>query len=211
MKLIIGDKSLSSWSMRAWLVLRASGLSFKEVIVKLDKPNTKAKILKYSSTGRVPALIDGRIQMSDSLAIAEYIAEKVPTLWPLDPELRALARSACAEMHSGFMGLRQQLSMDLHLNIHLRHLEAATLADIRRILDLWRSSLKKSGGPYLFGEFSIADAFFAPVVYRFKSYGVEIRDRKIQKYMSMIEMDPFVHEWVAAARREKSIHALRIP
>lgn len=207
MQLVIGDRSLSSWSMRAWLVTRASGLKFKEIYIKLDQPETKKKILRHSPSGRVPALIDGKIKIWDSLAIAEYLAEKVPTLWPDDPKLRALARSACAEMHSGFASMRSQLSMDLHLKTRVRHLEASTLNDINRILELWTMALKTSGGPYLFGEFSITDAFFAPVVFRFFSYGIDIRDRKIRKYMEVIQSDAFVREWTAKAKREKPTYS----
>jgi glutathione S-transferase len=183
--------------------MRASGLKFQEIYIRLDRPETRKKILRYSPSGRVPALVDGRIQIWDSMAIAEYLAEKVPTLWPQEPHARAVARAICAKMHSGFSGLRSQLSMDLHLKMRVRHLEKATLADINRILEIWKSSLRLSGGPYLFGEFSIADAFYAPVVFRFLSYGIEIRDKKSLKYMDIIQSDPFVREWVAAAKKEK--------
>lgn len=203
MKLIIGDKSLSSWSMRAWLVMRASGIPFKEIYIKLDQPQTKSKILRYSPSGRVPALVDGSITVWDSLAIAEYLAEKEPSLWPQDSAARAEARSYCAEMHSGFTALRAQLSMDLLLKMRVRHLETATLADIRRLIQLWELALKKYGGPYLFGEFSIADAFFAPVAFRFISYGIDIRSNLAKKYMRQLQKNSWVNEWVRSAQRER--------
>ncbi len=205
MKLVIGDKNLSSWSMRAWLVAKASGISFEEVLVLLDRPETEAKLKTLSPTGRVPCLIHGDIVVWDSLAIAEYLAELAPNknLWPQDTRHRALARSYVAEMHSGFSGLRDQLSMDLRLRIEVRHLTRETVRDIQRILQMWSEALKISGGPFLFGSFGIADAFFAPVAYRFLCYGVHIQSQAATTYMEAIFANPHVISWYKSALDER--------
>jgi glutathione S-transferase len=204
--LVIGDKNLSSWSMRPWLALKASGISFKEIKIQLDTPKSKKEIAKHSPSGRVPTLIHGKTTVWDSLAICEYIAELAPdkNLWPQNPAHRAIARSLVAEMHSGFSGLRNQLSMDIQLKIQLNHLTTDTIADIKRILHIWHHSIKTNKGPFLFGkDFGITDAFYAPVVMRFNSYGVTIKDPLCQKYMKAISEYPAVREWVAAAKKEK--------
>lgn len=204
--LIIGDKAYSSWSLRAWLVAVQSGLPFREIIVPLDTPKTAAKIAKHSPSGKVPALKHGSTVVWDTLAIAEYLHELSPEakLWPEDAMLRAIARSYAAEMHSGFASLRSQLSMDIQMKTKIRHLTPATIADIERILQMWKSALKKSKGPYLFGDFCIADAFFAPVVFRFLSYGVQIKDKSVQKYMQAILEHHGVEYWMAEAMKEKN-------
>ncbi len=204
--LIIGDKSFSSWSMRAWLVAVQSGLPFKEINIKLDQAGTAAQIAKYSPSGKIPALKLGKIVIWDSLAIAEYLNDLSPEaqLWPEDIGARALARSYAAEVHSGFTNLRTQLSMDIRLQCEIRHLSDGTVADINRILDMWRTALKVSEGPYLFGEFCIADAFFAPMVFRFISYGIKIKDPMIRKYMKNIIEHHGVQFWVEEAMKEKS-------
>ncbi|MBY0386298.1 glutathione S-transferase family protein [bacterium] len=205
LKLVIGDKNLSSWSMRAWLVAKASELTFEEILIPLDQPNTSAEIRRYSPSLKVPCLIHGDLQIWDSLAICEYIAELAPSknLWPISPKLKAIARSYVSEMHSGFTGLRSQLSMDLRLKMEIRHLTPQTIDDIQRILSLWTEALNKSKGPFLFGEFGIADAFYAPVVFRFYSYGIQIESPMIKKYMNEIEQYPHVKNWYAAALNEK--------
>lgn len=205
-ELIIGDKAYSSWSMRAWLIAVQSGLPFKETLIKLDTAKTADQIAKHSGSGKVPVLKHGKIQVWDSLAIAEYLNELSPEahLWPQDPALRALARSYAAEMHSGFTSLRSQLSMDLQLKTQARHLTAGTITDIHRILDMWKAALRQSQGPYLFGDFSIADAFFAPVVFRFKSYGIQIKDKGLKAYMQNIEDHHGVQFWVEEALKEKN-------
>lgn len=203
LKLVIGDKNLSSWSMRPWLVLKYSQLPFQEIKIDLDRKNTAQKILKYSPTKKVPCLIDGSTTVWDSLAICEYIAELAPqkNLWPIDKKQRALARSYVAEIHSGFHSLRNQLPMDIRLRTNLRHLQPQTIEDIQRILQLWDQVLKRSG-PFLFGDFGIVDAFYAPVVFRFLSYGIKIKNKRIQKYMSDIEKLSCVNEWVTEALKE---------
>ncbi|MFS4457862.1 glutathione S-transferase family protein [Bdellovibrio sp. HCB2-146] len=205
-ELVIGDKAYSSWSMRAWLVAVQSGLPFKETMVKLDGPKTAAAIAKHSPSGKVPVLKHKGLQVWDSLAIAEYLNELSPEaqLWPADPVLRATARSYAAEAHSGFATLRGQLSMDLQLKSKARHLFPGTIADIERILQLWKDALKKSHGPYLFGDFCIADAFYAPFVFRFLSYGVKIKDKNVLAYMQNIQDHHGVQFWVQEALQEKN-------
>ncbi|WII71200.1 glutathione S-transferase family protein [Bdellovibrio sp. 22V] len=205
-ELIIGDKTYSSWSMRAWLVAVQSGLPFKEILIKLDTPKTGQNIAKYTNSGKVPALKHGKTIVWDSLAIAEYLNELSPEaqLWPADPALRALARSYSAEVHSGFMSLRSQLSMDLQLKSEARHLLSGTVKDIERILFMWEGALQKSEGPYLFGEFTIADAFFAPIVFRFLSYGVKIKNKTALSYMENIQEHHGVQFWLEEALAEKN-------
>lgn len=201
-KIAIGDKNLSSWSMRPWLALKHSGIEFEEVMILLDRPETRKQIQKYSPSGRVPVLIHDDLTIWDSLAICEYLAELAPHLWPKDSKQKAIARSYVAEMHSGFTSLRSQLSMDIQLQTKIKHLLPSTISDIERVLELWQSALKKYKGPYLFGDFSIADAFYAPVVMRFKSYGINIRNKACLQYMNQILNYSYVKEWVDQAKKE---------
>ncbi len=205
LNLIIGDKNLSSWSMRAWLTAKASDLPFEEVLIPLDQAETEPALNKHSPSGKVPCLVHGDLKVWDSLAICEYLAELAPHkhLWPKDQKARAKARSFVAEMHSGFTGLRGQLSMDIRLRMEIRHLTPQTVKDIDRILSLWTDALKGSNGPFLFGEFGIADAFFAPVVFRFISYGVQIQSTTIHQYMERIQKYEHVKNWVEAGLRER--------
>lgn len=204
-ELVIGDKTFSSWSMRAWLVAVQSGLPFKETLIQLDTPQTEAAIAKHSPSGKVPVLKHGKTVVWDSLAIAEYLNELSPEaqLWPADAALRAQARSFAAEMHSGFASLRGELSMDLRQKTEVHHLSSRAVDDIMRVLELWTLALSKSQGPYLFGDFCIADAFFAPVVFRFKTYGIKIKDKGLQAYMKNIEAHHGVEFWLSEARKEK--------
>ncbi|MNL14056.1 Glutathione S-transferase YfcF [compost metagenome] len=191
--------------MRAWLVAVQSGLPFKEIKIELDIPSTTAKIAKVSPSGKIPLLKNGKIIIWDSLAIAEYLNELSPEakLWPEDMGARALARSYAAEMHSGFVNLRSQMSMDVQLSAELRHLTPGTISDIKRILEMWKTALKVSEGPYLFGDFCIADAFFAPVVFRFISYKILIKDPMIKRYMKNIQEHHGVQFWIDEAKKEK--------
>ncbi|WP_413580893.1 glutathione S-transferase family protein [Bdellovibrio sp. HCB288] len=204
--LVIGDKTYSSWSMRAWLVAVQSGLPFKEINIKLDVKNTAAQIAKYTDSGKVPVLKQGKRVIWDSLAIAEYLNEISPEakLWPEDAGTRALARSYAAEMHSGFSSLRTELSMDLKRTQPVRHITEATARDIERLLKMWKDALKVSEGPFLFGDFCIADAFFAPVVMRLVYYGIKINDRMIKQYMQNIQDHHGVQFWVEDAKSEKA-------
>jgi glutathione S-transferase len=205
--LVIGNRNYSSWSLRPWLAMKQAGLEFREVRVLLDRPDTRATILRYSPSGRVPCLIDGAVTVWDSLAICEYVNEQhaMGGLWPSDPAARARARSVTAEMHSGFSALRTQMPMD----IRGRHAESGAVAsrqpdvaaDIARIVELWGECLGTSQGPFLFGAFSIADAFFAPVVTRFRTYGVALPDRTAA-YSTAISALPAMQQWTAAAETE---------
>lgn len=180
MQLVIGDKRFSSWSMRPWLVLKRVGRPFEETLIRLRRPETRAEILTAGSpTGQVPCLKDEELAIWDSLAICEYLAERFPEakLWPDDVAARALGRAAAGEMHTGFHSLRGECPMDLVKRETLT-LSEATHADIRRIVELW-SGLRarfEGRGPFLLGEWSIADAFFTPVATRFRSYGVQLSD-----------------------------------
>lgn len=206
-KLVIGDKNLSTWSMRPWLVAKTSGLPFEEIQIRLDRPTTREEIQTYSPSGRVPVLIHGNTAVWDSLAICEYIHELAPEkqLWPTAPATRATARSYAAEMHSGFQGMRSQLSMDIRLKMEIRHLTPDTVKDIERVISLWDTALQTSKGPYLFGtQFGIADAFYTPVVFRFLSYGVKISNPLAAAYMRTIQEYPHVRSWVEAAVTEEA-------
>ncbi|EQC44521.1 glutathione S-transferase, N-terminal domain protein [Bacteriovorax sp. BSW11_IV] len=205
LELYIADKSLSSWGMRAWLVAIASGIPFKEKEIKLYRKDTREKILKHSPSGRLPALKHGDLIIWDSLAIAEYLNELSPYagLWPKDMGMRAMARSYVSEMHSGFTSLRQELPMDLNVKTVKTILTPGVISDIERILTLWKEALKLSKGPYLFGEFGIVDAFFAPVVFRFLSYGVEIKNKAILQYMDNIQNHAGVEFWLEEVKKEK--------
>ncbi|AYV46892.1 glutathione S-transferase [Caulobacter flavus] len=178
MELVIGTKKWSTWSLRPWLALKRVGVPFKEIEIELRRGDaTEADIAKHSPSKLAPALKDGDLVVWDSLAICEYLAEKFPEakLWPADPELRALARSAAAEMHSGFSSLRGECPMDLGL-VKKADLSEATQKDVRKITERWNQLLKRSGGPFLLGEWSIADAFYTPVATRFRTYGVHLSD-----------------------------------
>jgi glutathione S-transferase len=181
MELIIGTKAWSTWSMRPWLALKKAGADFTETLIPLRQANglTEQAILPHSPSGRVPALKDGDLTICDSLAICEYLAERFPLagLWPADAAARALARSAAAEMHSGFTSLRGECPMALDTEPRVAALSEATHKDIRRIVALWSDLLARFGGPWLGGaEWGIADAFFTPVATRFATYGVLLSD-----------------------------------
>jgi glutathione S-transferase len=177
MELVIGTKRWSSWSMRPWLVARHAGLAFTETLIELRQADgvSAAAISGHSPSGLVPVLKDGDVAIWDSLAICEYLAEQAPGLWPADPAARALARAAAAEMHSGFQSLRQQCPMDLGA-CHGAELSPETAANVRRIVSLWTGLLARFGGPYLAGDWSIADAFYTPVATRFQTYGIDLSD-----------------------------------
>jgi glutathione S-transferase len=203
--LVIGDYNLSSWSLRPWLVLKNSQLPIKVEQILLDRPTTAQQIKKYSPSGRVPVLHYGGVRIWDSLAICEFLAELAPEkkLWPEDPMHRAIARSLVCEMHSGFQSLRSQLSMDINLRMNINHLNSSTVEDIKRIIHIWDQSIQNNGGPYLFGHFTIADAFFAPVVMRFNSYGIKVENKNAIAYMQTIRSNKYMKEWIANAKRER--------
>jgi glutathione S-transferase len=204
LKIVLGNKKYSSWSLRPWLVLRLTGAPFEEVVVGLDMPETAENIRKYSPSGRVPALIDGKLTIWESLAICEYLAEKFPQadLWPKEPGARALARSISSEMHAGFSSLRNDCSMKIVKQYPAKPLRPETQADVDRIAALWSECLHKSGGPYLFGaKPGIADAMYAPVVSRLRTYSIPATGAA-KAYCDTIWALPALQDWVAAARAE---------
>jgi glutathione S-transferase len=205
----LGNKNYSSWSLRPWLVLKQIGVMFDEVVIPLYEPSSKATIMKYSPSGTVPALRHGGLVVWDSLAICEYLAESFPTfhLWPKDSDARAVARSACAELHSGFQALRSHLPMNVRASVPNRVLTPEAQADVNRVMAIWRDCRKRFGegkGGFLFGPFSIADATYAPVVTRFRTYKVEL-EREAEAYCEAITSLPAMQEWIAAARNEPMI------
>jgi glutathione S-transferase len=202
--LVIGNKNYSSWSMRPWVVMTAFGIAFTEVRILLDQPDTSMNIAAFSAAGRVPVLIAGEITVADSLAICEYLAEQFPDkdLWPQDVAARALARSICCEMHSGFSALRTAMSMNIRRRFPGKGRTAGSQADIGRISEIWEECLSNFGHhEFLFGKFSIADAFFAPVVMRFHGYGVSLAPA-LQAYCERVQAHPAVAQWVREACAE---------
>ncbi|MBP6711450.1 MAG: glutathione S-transferase family protein, partial [Propionivibrio sp.] len=176
LKLVVGDRNYSSWSLRPWLVLKQSGLPFEEISIRLRERNTRTEIFKHSPSGKIPCLVDGGTVVWDSLAICEYIAEKAPSMWPTDSRSRAEARSISAEMHSGFVALRHVLPMDIAASKPFVARTADVDGDIARIIEIWEGCRSRfvDAGPFLFGRFTIADAMFAPVVWRFLTYEIEL-------------------------------------
>jgi glutathione S-transferase len=207
--LVIGNKNYSSWSMRPWVAATAFGIPFTEVRVLLDQPDTAANIARFSHAGRVPVLLAADMTIWDSLAICEYLAEQFPDkhLWPRDVAARAMARSVAAEMHSGFAGLRTAMSMNIKASLPGRGRTAEAQADIGRVCEIWEECLARFGHhDFLFGEFSIADAFYAPVVMRFKTYGVALAPA-LQAYCERMLAHPAVARWVREALAETEVAA----
>ena len=204
--LVIGNKNYSSWSMRPWIALKACGIAFEEVMIPLyTGPADKQRILGFSQSGKVPALVDGDITVWDSLAIIEYAAEHFPDakLWPADPARRAHARSISAEMHSGFMALRNECGMNLHRRVEAKPLSDDAKANIARIDAIWAECHTRYGkiGPYLLGEFSGADAMYAPIVHRFRTYAIELSPPS-QAYMETMQAQPAFRQWTEEALAE---------
>ena len=202
--LVIGTKNLSSWSMRPWVALTAFGIPFTEVRVELDRPDTSSRIARYTHSGRVPVLLAGDITIWDSLAICEYLAEQFPDkhLWPQDVAARAMARSICAEMHSSFLSLRSTMPMNISASLRGQGRTPETQADIGRVSEIWEECLCRFGhNEFLFGDFSLADAFFAPVVTRFNTYGVALPPA-LSAYCERVTRHPAVARWIEAARAE---------
>jgi len=207
LKLVIGNKNYSSWSMRPWLAMRASDIAFEEVFIRLytDDKADKDRILSFSPAGKVPALIDGDVTVWDSLSIIEYLAEKFPQtrLWPEDRARRAHARSISAEMHSGFMALRNECGMNLHRPVGAVALSDDARANVARIQEIWADCNRRYGkeGPFLFGAFSGADAMFAPVVHRFRTYAIEVKGEARHYFDAMMSLPAF-QEWTRAGLAE---------
>jgi glutathione S-transferase len=203
--LYIGNKNYSSWSLRPWLAMKQAGLAFDEVVIPLDTPTTRQDIQRHSPSGQVPCLKHGDVTVWDSLAIVEYLAELFPQaqLWPADPDARAAARGVAAEMHAGFAALRQNMPMNIRAAFPGQGLSPAVQEDINRITALWRDCRRRFAGhkPLLFGDFSIADAMYAPVVTRFATYGV-VLDEDARDYVRLILELPAMRDWIAAAKQE---------
>jgi glutathione S-transferase len=206
LKLVIGNKNYSSWSMRPWLALRANHIAFEEIFIPLYTGDTdKKRILGFTQSGKVPALLDDDVTIWDSLAIIEYAAERFPQtrLWPEDRASRAHARSISAEMHSGFAALRNECGMNLHRPVGAITLSADARADIARIQQIWIECRRAYGksGPFLFGAFGGADAMFAPVVHRFRTYAIEVAP-EVRHYMDTMMSLPAFQEWTRAGLAE---------
>ncbi|HEX7968298.1 MAG TPA: glutathione S-transferase family protein [Stellaceae bacterium] len=204
----IANKNYSSWSLRGWLMLRQTGAAFTELVIPLEEAATRPTILRYSPSGRVPALHHGEFAVWDSLAIGEYLSELFPgaRLWPQDAGARAVARAASAEMHSGFAALRSHLPMNMRSSFPNRGMTPEAQADINRVTALWRDCRKRfgEGGEFLFGHFTIADAMYAPVVSRFRTYKIEL-DQESQRYADAVWELPALQEWYTAAGNEPMI------
>ena len=206
--LILGNKTYSSWSLRGWLIARQAGIACEEVVIPLRKADTRAAILKYSPAGKVPTLIEDGEVIWDSLAIGEYLAERFPGkgLWPGDPAARCLARCVTAEMHSGFPALRGALPMDLSKHYPGHAVAAEVQADVDRIQAIWGDCRKRfgSGGDFLFGDFCIADAFYAPVVSRFRTYDVKL-DAVAEAYCAAVTEHAWMQDWAEDAAKETEV------
>ncbi len=202
-QLVIGNKNYSSWSMRPWVLMTHFGIPFEEVRIPLYTPAWQAQIRKVSPTGKVPCLICDATTVWDSLAIAETLHERHPALglYPADPAARALARSVSAEMHSGFSTIRAQMSMNIRLAVVHSMASEVLRSEVDRVKEIFATCLARSGGPYLFGQFSIADAMYAPVIMRFRSYGVSL-DALCEAYRDTIVRNPAVSRWISDALEE---------
>lgn len=205
MKLIIGNKNYSSWSLRPWLLLTAFHIEFDEIQESLLQERIKDRLGKHSPSSKVPVLVDGDLTVWDSLAICEYISEKYLSGggWPAQEVLRAEARAVCAEMHAGFMNVRGEMPMNCRALRRVVLSEAAQ-SEVARIDSIWSECMGKHNGPWLFGRFSIADCFFAPVALRFKTYGVWVSEHSRGYQSSLLNHDA-VNNWVDAAKLETEI------
>ena len=205
LKLIIGNKNYSSWSMRPWIAMKASGIAFAEEVHSLNAPDFKDQVAKVSGPGKVPALADGDVHVWESLAILDYLAEKFPDagLWPSDPKARAYARAVSAEMHAGFVPLRRHLPMNMWRPVKPRDLPPEVAANVGRIEHIWTDCRTRfgKGGSFLFGAFGAADAMYAPVVSRFHTYAVAVGP-VARGYMEAVMTLPAWAEWRSAALRE---------
>ncbi len=223
LKLYIGNKNYSSWSMRSWVLLKQAGIPFEEVMVRFDSfdesagSSFKRTVKALTPTGKVPVLVDGALVVWDTLAIAEYLAEQFPdkALWPQDKAARARARSVCAEMHAGFTALRGNCPMNIEAALAdtgalIWRDKPAVRTDVERLVVMWRELLNEYGGPLLFGGFSIADAYFAPVCMRLKSYALPL-PADISEYLERVCALPGVQTWISQALAEKDFLAFEEP
>ena len=222
MQLVIGNKNYSSWSMRPWVLLRQFGIPFEEVLARFDGFEAdsafKKRITPRSGAGKVPILVeDDGFGVWDTLAIAEYLADRHPghALWPRDARRRARARSLCAEMHSGFGALRNHFGMNIEASLpevgrRILAEDAAARADLARVVSLWQAALAESGGPFLFGDYSIADAYFAPLVMRIRTYALPVPP-ELAAYVGRMVASPGVAAWIADALEEKDFRQFEEP
>ncbi len=221
LKLFIGNKNYSSWSMRPWVLMRQAGIPFEEVLVRFDAFDAgsqfKQTLAGVSPTGKVPLLQDGELLIWDTLAIAEYLAETFPEkrLWPQDVAARARARSVCAEMHSGFSALRSHCPQNIEASLPevgalIWRDQPAVRADVARLVAMWRELLSAHGGPLLFGKFSIADAYFAPVCLRLTTYALPV-PADIAAYVERVAALPGVADWITQARAEQDFREFEEP
>ncbi|MGI4778001.1 MAG: glutathione S-transferase family protein [Janthinobacterium lividum] len=212
LQLYVGNKNYSSWSMRPWVLMKQAGIEFEERMVRFDSfeagSEFKKTVLAVNPLGKVPILVHDGLPVSDTLAICEYLAETFleKKLWPEDKTLRAAARSACAEMHAGFSALRSHCPMNIEADLSLQGRivwrdQAGVREDLARIVDLWRGLLKASGGPMLFGDFGIVDAYFAPVASRIRTYALPVPD-DVAAYVDCLHELPGIRAWTEAARAE---------
>ena len=213
LKLYIGNKNYSSWSMRPWVLMRQAGITFDEVMVRFDSfdadSDFKRALKDVNPVGKVPVLVDGDLAVWDTLAIAEYLAERFPdkALWPTDPKARARARSVCAEMHAGFTALRSACPMNIEASLPdvgalAWRDKPGVRADVARLEAMWTALLNTHGGPMLFGDFSIADAYFAPVCMRLRTYGLPVSST-VSAYVDRVAALPGVAAWIGDALAEK--------
>jgi glutathione S-transferase len=205
LKLIIGNKNYSSWSLRPWIAMKVAGIAFDERVISLDDPQFKRIVMEISPAGKVPALADGDVRVWESLAILEYLAEKFPDakLWPDDPKARGHARVIAAEMHAGFVALRRESPMNFWRPVKQRELGPEAVANVRRIDAMWTDCRARfgAGGEFLFGAFGAADAMYAPIVSRFATYAVEVGPAS-RAYMAAMTGLAAWQEWKAAAVQE---------
>ena len=221
LKLVIGNKNYSSWSMRSWVLLKQAGIRFEEVMLRFDAfdaaSNFKKAVAVLSPTAKVPVLVDGDLIIWDTLAIAEYLAEKYPDkqLWPAAKAARALARSVCAEMHAGFHALRSHCPMNIEAALPdagalIWRDQAAVRSDVARLIAMWQDLLKAHGGPLLFGGFTVADAYFAPLCMRLKTYALPVPPA-IDAYVARVCALPGVRAWIDGALAEHDFLAFEEP
>jgi glutathione S-transferase len=198
----IANKNYSSWSLRAWVLMRTLGIPFEEKLELFPASGVWETYRKFSPSGRVPVLKDGDVTVWESLAIVEYLAERHSGVWPADAAVRAWARSAAAEMHAGFSTLRSICTMNCGIRVQLKDRPAALLADVARFTEIWNEGLARWGGPFLTGgRFTAVDAFFAPLAFRAQTYGLEL-DPRSQAYIALLLRQPAMVDWYEAALRE---------
>lgn len=207
--LIIGNKNYSSWSLRPWLVLKHAKVDFDELRIPLFQEGSREQLLANTPAGLVPVYREGELVIWDSLAIAEYLYESHPSLWPADRNARARARAVSAEMHSGFIPLRKAMPMNIRAAGRKMAMTPELEADIDRIKSMWRTLRQEfsAAGPWLFGQYSIADAMYAPVVFRFLTYGVS-EPGAVDEYLETVSRDPLIQPWIKEAKAEKEVIAI---